>query len=77
MEIDEGIYLTSMRTFPPYKFANLLPHFSLDLTLTAESYYGYLTALQLAKIATYGGKMLEKQDEAVKEVRATREELSF
>ena len=73
MEIDEGIYLTSMRTFPPYKFA---PHFSLDLTLTAESYYGYLTAMQLAKIATYGGKMLEKQDEAVKEVRATREKLS-
>jgi len=27
-----------------------------------ESYYRYLTAMQLAKIATYGGKMLEKQD---------------
>lgn len=27
-----------------------------------ESYYRYLTALQLAKIATYGGGMLEKQD---------------
>ncbi len=24
-----------------------------------ESYYRYLTAMQLAKIATYGGKMLE------------------
>ena len=27
-----------------------------------ESYYRYLTAMQLAKIATYGGRMLEKQD---------------
>jgi len=27
-----------------------------------ESYYRYLTAMQLSKIATYGGKMLEKQD---------------
>jgi len=27
------------------------------------SYYRYLTAMQLAKIAEYGGKMLEKQDE--------------
>ncbi len=27
-----------------------------------ESYYRYLTATQLSKIATYGGKMLDKQD---------------
>jgi acylphosphatase len=27
-----------------------------------ESYYRYLTAMQFSKIATYGGKMLEKQD---------------
>ena len=27
-----------------------------------DSYYRYLTAMQLSKIATYGGKMLEKQD---------------
>ncbi len=27
-----------------------------------ESYYRYLTAMQLAKIATYGRRMLEKQD---------------
>jgi len=27
-----------------------------------ESYYRYLTAMQLSKIATYGGGMLEKQD---------------
>ena len=27
-----------------------------------ESYYRYLTAMQLSKIAAYGGKMLEKQD---------------
>lgn len=27
-----------------------------------ESFYRYLTAMQLSKIANYGGKMLEKQD---------------
>jgi hypothetical protein len=31
-----------------------------------ESYYRYLTAMQLSKIATYGGKMLEKQDLHIK-----------
>jgi acylphosphatase len=31
-----------------------------------ESYYRYLTAMQLSKIATYGGKMLEKQDMHIK-----------
>ncbi|MBO8183474.1 MAG: acylphosphatase [Archaeoglobus sp.] len=30
--------------------------------MKTESYYRYLTAMQLAKIATYGGKMLERQD---------------
>ncbi len=30
--------------------------------MRTESYYRYLTAMQLAKIATYGGRMLEKQD---------------
>jgi len=30
--------------------------------MKTESYYRYLTAMQLAKIATYGGKMLDKQD---------------
>ena len=30
--------------------------------MKTESYYRYLTAMQLAKIATYGGRMLEKQD---------------
>jgi acylphosphatase len=31
-----------------------------------DSYYRYLTAMQLSKIATYGGKMLDKQDESLK-----------
>ena len=31
-----------------------------------ESYYRYLTSMQLSKIATYGGKMLDKQDESLK-----------
>lgn len=30
-----------------------------------ESYYRYLTAMQLSKIATYGGKMLEKQENTI------------
>jgi Hydrogenase maturation factor len=30
-----------------------------------ESYYHYLTTMQLAKIATYGGNMLSKQDSAL------------
>ena len=32
------------------------------IVMKIESYYRYLTAMQLAKIATYGGRMLEKQD---------------
>ena len=54
--------------------------------MRTESYYRYLTAMQLAKIATYGGRMLEKQDrtlekqdetiKVIKEESArTREEL--
>ncbi len=31
--------------------------------MKTESYYRYLTAMQLAKIVEYGGKMLEKQDQ--------------
>jgi acylphosphatase len=30
--------------------------------MKTESYYRYLTAMQLSRIATYGGNMLEKQD---------------
>ncbi len=30
--------------------------------MDVESYYRYLTATQLSKMATYGGKMLDKQD---------------
>lgn len=33
--------------------------------MKTESYYRYLTAMQLAKIATYGGRMLEKQDSMI------------
>ncbi len=54
-----------------------------------ESYYRYLTAMQLTKIATYGGrmlekqdetlgkldKMLEKQDETIREIRTVKEEV--
>ncbi|MHC1635210.1 MAG: acylphosphatase [Candidatus Methanospirareceae archaeon] len=37
--------------------------------MRTESYYRYLTAMQLAKIATYGGRMLEKQDETIRVIR--------
>ncbi|HEQ78050.1 MAG TPA: acylphosphatase [Euryarchaeota archaeon] len=30
-----------------------------------ENYYRYLSAMQLSKIVTYGGKMLQKQDETI------------
>ncbi len=33
--------------------------------MKTENYYRYLTAMQLSKIVTYGGKMLEKQDETI------------
>ncbi len=33
--------------------------------MRVESYYRYLTAMQLSKMATYGGKMLEKQDTTI------------
>jgi len=38
-----------------------------------ESYYRYLTAMQLAKIAIYGGSMLKKQDENIKVVKEESE----
>ncbi len=39
--------------------------------MSIESYYRYLTAMQLSKIATYGGKMLEKQDIMIEKQDAT------
>ncbi len=33
--------------------------------MKAENYYRYLSAMQLSKIVTYGGKMLQKQDETI------------
>ncbi len=33
--------------------------------MKAENYYRYLSAMQLSKIITYGGRMLEKQDETI------------
>jgi acylphosphatase len=40
-----------------------------------ESYYRYLSAMQLSKIATYGGIMLEKQDTTIQVLRNVSEEL--
>ncbi|MEM3069326.1 MAG: acylphosphatase [Candidatus Bathyarchaeia archaeon] len=42
--------------------------------MRTESYYRYLTATQLAKIAEYGGRMIEKQDETIREVKDLRGE---
>ncbi|GCC11497.1 hypothetical protein IPdc08_01552 [archaeon] len=33
--------------------------------IKTENYYRYLSAMQLSKIITYGGKMLQKQDETI------------
>ena len=47
--------------------------------MKTESYYRYLTAMQLSKIATYGGRMLNKQVETIRvmkeESEKTRTEL--
>ena len=40
-----------------------------------ESYYRYLTAMQLSKIATYGGKMLEKLDTTIQILGNVSDEL--
>ncbi len=37
--------------------------------MKAENYYRYLSATQLSKIITYGGRMLEKQDETIAVIR--------
>ncbi|MFQ6055960.1 MAG: acylphosphatase, partial [Methanosarcinales archaeon] len=41
-----------------------------------ESYYRYLTAMQLFKIATYGGKMLEKQDKTIEILESVKDDTS-
>lgn len=42
--------------------------------MKTESYYRYLTATQLTKIAEYGGRMIEKQDETLGEVKGLKGE---
>ncbi len=58
--------------------------------MKTENYYRYLSAMQLSKIATYGGRMLKKQDamlakqdamlkkqgETTSEIRKVREEVA-
>ncbi|MBS7638530.1 hypothetical protein KEJ49_06610 [Candidatus Bathyarchaeota archaeon] len=39
-----------------------------------ESYYRYLTAMQLSKIATHGGILTEKQEQTIKEVKGLKKE---
>ncbi|MEM3694097.1 MAG: acylphosphatase [Candidatus Bathyarchaeia archaeon] len=46
----------------------------LGTVMKTESYYRYLTATQLAKMAEYGGRMIEKQDETIREVKDLRKE---
>ncbi len=43
--------------------------------MKTESYYRYLTAMQLHKIATYGGIMIEKQDDTLREIRVVGEKV--
>jgi|GEM_PF-103887 acylphosphatase len=42
--------------------------------MKTENYYRYLTAMQLSKIATYGGKMLKKQDETTEAIKSVKED---
>jgi acylphosphatase len=42
-----------------------------------ESYYRYLTAMQLSKIATYGGKMLEKQENTIGILQDLKQDTSY
>ncbi len=42
--------------------------------MKTESYYRYLIATQLTKIAEYGGRMIEKQAETIGEVKGLRGE---
>jgi acylphosphatase/predicted RNA-binding protein YlqC (UPF0109 family) len=44
--------------------------------MKTENYYRYLTAMQLSKIATYGGKMLEKQEETIEVIKSVKEDTS-
>ena len=51
--------------------------------MKTENYYRYLSAMRLSKIATYGGRMLKKQDamlkkqdETTSEIRRVREEVA-
>ena len=37
--------------------------------MKTKNYYRYLSAMQLSKIATYGGRMLDKQEETIKVIR--------
>ena len=42
--------------------------------MKTESYYRYLTTMQLSKMASYGARMIGKQDETVTEVKNLKEE---
>jgi len=44
------------------------------VVMKTESYYRYLTSMQLSKMATYGGRMIEKQGETTGEVSGLRGE---
>jgi len=44
--------------------------------MKTENYYRYLSAMQLSKIANIGGKMLEKQDLTISEIREVKKEVS-
>jgi|Deesub1362A_J573_1020465.scaffolds.fasta_scaffold00599_21 hypothetical protein len=43
--------------------------------MSIERYYRYLTAFQLSRIATYGGKMLEKHDLTIKKLEEIKDDV--
>lgn len=42
--------------------------------MRTESYYRYLTSMQLSKMAEYGGTMIEKQEETIEGVKGLKDE---
>jgi len=81
-KIDEFIKIIKSKKPEKAIVENISVHNYEGYVMKTESYYRYLTSMQISKIATYGGymlekqdKMLEKQDETIMEIRALREDV--
>lgn len=61
-KIDEFIKIIKSKKPEKAIVENISVHNYEGYVMKTESYYRYITSMQLSKIATYGGYMLEKQD---------------